>query len=327
VVATGVTHAYYGHDEWSERAPGLKSIEEALTIRRRFLLAFERAELETDPGARERELTFVVVGAGPTGVELAGTMAEISRTVLRRDFRSIDPARTRVVLVEANDRVLHGFPPGCSDLAHRQLHTLGVEIRLETKATSIEDGRVELTTDDGVETLEAGNVLWAAGVRASPLGESLGECDRSGRVRVREDLSVPGRQEVFVLGDLARVEQPDGGPVPGMAPGAIQMGRHAARIIDREARARRSGRDAPPRDAFRFRDKGMLATIGRNRAVAHVLGRSWGGLSAWLLWALVHIFFLIGFRNRVMVMLEWIWMYVFYERGARLITGERKERG
>ncbi len=322
IVAAGATHSYFGHDSWAGDAPGLKSIEDALEIRRRFLLAFERAEREPDPARRARELTFVVVGAGPTGVELAGAMAETARRAIPRDFRAIDTTSARIVLVEAMGHVLPGgFPAELSARAQRDLEALGVEVRLSCRVTDIASRGVVLKTPGGEERVDAANMVWAAGVRASPLGATLGVgLDASGRVRVLPDLSIPGHPEVFVIGDLAHVERsPGGGTVPGMAPGAIQMARHAAAII----RADLAGRAHRP--AFRYRDKGLLATIGRNRAVAAIGGLRLAGFAAWLLWALVHITYLIGFRAKLLVMLDWAWAYGVYERGARLITGERPE--
>lgn len=312
VVATGVTHAYFGRDDWAPHAPGLKTVDDALEIRRRFLLAFETAEREADEAARRRLLTFVIVGAGPTGVELAGAMAEIARQVMPREFRSIDTTTARILLVEGADRVLPGYPPSLSAKARRQLERLGVEVRTGARVTEIEEGAVWI----GDERIEAGNVFWAAGVAASPLGARLGaEVDRAGRVKVAPDLSVPGHPEVFVAGDLAAVEQ-DGRRVPGVAPAAMQMGRHVARAI----RADLEGR---PRPVFRYFDKGSLATIGRAAAVAEIAGLKLSGLVAWLVWVFVHILYLIGFRNRLVVMVQWAWAYLMYQRGVRLITGDR----
>lgn len=312
VVATGVTHAYFGRDDWAPYAPGLKTVDDALEIRRRFLLAFETAEREADEAARRRLLTFVIVGAGPTGVELAGAMAEIARQVMPREFRSIDTTMARILLVEGADRVLPGYAPSLSAKARRQLERLGVEVRTGARVTEIEEGAVWI----GDERIEAGNVFWAAGVAASPLGARLGaEVDRAGRVKVAPDLSVPGHPEVFVAGDLAAVEQ-GGRPVPGVAPAAMQMGRHVARAI----RADLEGR---PRPVFRYFDKGSLATIGRAAAVAEIAGLKLSGLVAWLVWVFVHILYLIGFRNRLVVMVQWAWAYLMYQRGVRLITGDR----
>ena len=311
VVAAGATHAYFGHDAWAEVAPGLKTVDDATEVRRRFLLAFEAAEREADPVARRRLLTFVIVGAGPTGVELAGAMAEIARRAMPREFRAIDTTSARILLLEGGERVLPAYRPESSARAHRQLQHLGVEVRTGAMVSGIEPGVVRI----GAESIAAGNVFWAAGVAASPLGAWLGApLDRAGRVLVEPDCSVPGHPEVFVVGDLAAVRQPDGSTVPGVAQGAMQMGEHAARCI----RADLAGR---ARDSFTYRDKGNLATIGRAAAVAEFSRLSFGGMLAWLLWAFVHILYLIGFRNRLLVMLQWAWAYLTYQRGIRLITG------
>jgi NADH dehydrogenase len=313
ILATGVTHSYFGHAEWERHAPGLKSLEDALVIRRRTLLAYENAERERETSRRADWLTFVVIGAGPTGVELAGTLIEIARYTLRHEFRHMDPAEARVILLEGLDRVLPTYPPDLSARAQLQLEQLGVEVRTSSLVTGVDAEGVTL----GPERLRARTVLWAAGVAASPLGRSLGApVDRAGRVRVENDLSVPGRPEVFVAGDLAAFEQ-DGRPVPGVAPAAMQMGAHAARNILRRV----AGQPSRP---FRYRDKGSLATIGRRAAVA-VIGRVklWG-FPAWLAWLGIHIFFLIGFRNRLVVMFEWALAYFTHQRNARLILDLRK---
>jgi NADH dehydrogenase len=311
VLAAGATHAYFGHDDWAGLAPGLKTIDDATELRRRFLLAFEAAEREADAVARRRLLTFVIVGAGPTGVELAGAMAEIARTVLREDFRHIDTSAARIMLLEAADRVLPTYPQMLSERARRQLVRLGVEVRTGTQVTGIEEGLVRL----GETVLTAGNVFWAAGVAAAPLGRTVGaETDRAGRVRVQADCSVPGHPEVFVIGDLALLLQDDATPVPGVAQGAMQMGRHVAEMIRGDLRGE-------SRRPFRYRDKGNLATIGRAAAVADIRGLRLSGLVAWLVWVFVHITYLIGFRNRVLVLLQWAWAYLAYQRGIRLITG------
>jgi NADH:ubiquinone reductase (H+-translocating) len=315
VLATGATHAYFGNDEWAEHAPGLKTVDDAIEIRRRFLLAFEEAEREGDPEARSRLLTFVIVGAGPTGVELAGAMAEIARRVMPNDFRAIDTAAARVLLLEAADRVLPPYPPELSRKARVQLEDLGVEVRTGATVTDVGDDYVTVGDD---ERIEAGNVFWAAGVSASPLGGRLGvEIDRAGRVRVEPDCSIPGDPRVFVVGDLVSLERPDGSRVPGVAPAAIQMGKHVARTIRRDLGGK-------PREDFRYLDKGDLATIGRAAAVARIGKLRIGGLVAWVLWALVHILYLIGFRNRVLVMIQWAWAYLTYQRGIRLITGSTR---
>jgi NADH dehydrogenase len=309
IVATGATHSYFGHDDWAPYAPGLKTLEDALEIRRRLLLAFEKAEQETDADRRRACMTFVVVGGGPTGVELAGALAEIARHTLRGDFRNIDPAAARVVLLEAADRVLPPYRPQLSEQARRQLVELGVEVHTNGLVTAVDEGGVGLR---GGERLEARTVLWAAGVAASPLGRTVGApLDRAGRVQVTSELTVPGRPEVFVAGDLAAFEQ-NGRPVPGVAPAAMQMGRHAARNVARLARG-----EAP--QPFRYVDKGSLATIGRKAAVADFGRLRLSGLPAWLAWMGIHIFFLIGFRNRFVVMFEWAWAYLSYQRSARII--------
>jgi len=308
IVATGATHSYFGHDEWEERAPGLKTIEDALVIRRRILDAFEQAERR--PDLADEYLTFVVVGAGPTGVELAGAMMEIAVHALSREFDRIDPSRARVILVEGAEHVLPTYPASLEESARRQLEELGVEVRTGLLATDI--GARQVTLSDG-STIATRTVLWAAGVRASPLGEMLGaERDQAGRVRVEPDLSLPGHREVFVAGDLAAIEC-DGKPVPGVAPAAMQEGRHAARQILADI-------DGRTRSPFRYRDKGALATIGRARAVADLPRLRFTGFAAWLAWLGIHIFFLIGFRNRVFVLLSWAWNYATFRRGARIIT-------
>ncbi len=312
VVATGATHSYFGHGEWEAFAPGLKTLEDAVEIRRRVLLAYELAEREIDPARRTALLTFVVVGAGPTGVELAGALAEIARHVLARDFHHIDPASARVVLVEAGPRVLPAFAPELSAAAQRRLERMGVQVLLGRPVSGIDANGVSM----GSERIVSSCVLWGAGVQASPLASTLGApLDRAGRVLVEPDLSVPGAPEVFVIGDLAAARAPDGKPVPGVAPAAIQGGRHVARSIERLLR----GEKAEP---FRYQDKGSLATIGRAAAVAEVGRLKTEGLFAWMIWLLVHILTLIGFRNRFIVLAEWAAIYLRYERGARLITGE-----
>jgi len=312
ILATGARHAYFGHDEWEENAPGLKSLEDALEIRRRILLAFEKAEREPDEQRRRALLTFVIVGAGPTGVELAGAIAEIARHVMVSDFRAIDPRDARVILVEAGARVLSAFPEILSDAAEASLKRLGVEVLKNRKVTSIERTRVLL----GPEVIEAETVLWAAGVNASRLAQSLQvPLDRAGRVPVEPDLTVPGHPEVMVIGDLALFTHQSGGPLPGVCPVAIQQGRHAARNVLKAL-------DGLPTEAFHYWDKGNLATIGRAQAVADLGRLQISGTLAWLAWLFVHVFFLIGFRNRFVVIFEWAWAYLTYQRGARLITGD-----
>ena len=328
LLASGATHAYFGHDDWAGDAPGLKTLDDALLIRRRVLLAFERAEAADDPAEREAWLSFAVVGGGPTGVELAGTLAEIARKTLRREFHHIDPARARVRLVEAGPRVLATFPESLSEKARRQLQKLGVEVMTGSPVSAIDAhgfivsgaGASNETTRDGSvddtpRRIPARTVLWAAGIAASSLGALLGaERDRAGRVLVAPDLSVPGHPQVFVAGDLASVVQ-DGRPVPGVAPAAKQMGAHVAAVI----RARLAGKPAP---SFRYRDFGNLATIGRMAAVVHFGRLKLSGLLAWWFWLVVHILFLIGFRNRLVVMLNWAWAYWSYQRHARIILGK-----
>jgi NADH dehydrogenase len=315
VLATGATHSYFGHAEWAAIAPGLKTLEDALEIRRRILTAYERAEREGDAAARAALLTFVVVGAGPTGVELAGALAEIARYTLAGDFRHISPASARVVLLEAAARVLPGYPERLSEAARRQLEAIGVEVRTGATVTGIDGDGVDVAG----ERIRSRTVLWGAGVSASPLARSLGvPLDRSGRVEVRPDLSVPGHPEVFVAGDLARIVR-RGVLVPGLAPAALQAGRRAARNALRRARGRRT-------IPFRYRDRGTLATIGRGAAVGTVGGVELTGPTAWLAWLGVHIAYLIGFRNRVAVLLEWAWSYATFKRGARLITETSEQR-
>jgi NADH:ubiquinone reductase (H+-translocating) len=311
VVAAGATHSYFAHPEWEPLAPGLKTIEDALEIRRRVLLAYELAERRTAAGEPPQPIQFVVIGAGPTGVELAGALADIARHALRHDFRSIDPARSRILLLEGGPRVLPSYPEDLSRSAQQQLERLGVDVRTDAKVTGLEPGIVRI----GDEALPAAVTLWAAGVAASPLGRMLGApTDRSGRVLVAPDLSLPEHPEVFVIGDLASVHAPDGSAVPGVAPAAIQMGEATARNIASSIAGR-------PRAPFRYRNKGNLATIGRAAAVADFGRMHIAGVVAWLMWLFVHIFFLIGFRNRAVVMLQWAWAYVTHQRPTRLITG------
>ena len=308
IVGTGTTHSYFGHDDWAPYAPGLKTLADALEIRRRVLLGFEMAEREPDPVKRAAWLTFVVIGGGPTGVELAGTCAEIARHTLRGEFRRIDPHSARVVLVEGTERVLPSYPPDLSRKAQLQLERLGVTVWPNRMVTRVDADGVQM----GAERLSARTVVWAAGVAASPLGASLGApLDRVGRVRVAPDLSVPEHPEIFVAGDLAAV---DG--VPGIAPAAKQMGRHAAKNI---ISLLRQGKTRP----FRYRDYGQLATIGRNAAVVEMGKLKLAGFPAWLVWLVAHIYFLINFRNRVIVMIDWGWAYFTYQRSARImIRGE-----
>jgi NADH:ubiquinone reductase (H+-translocating) len=312
VIATGARHAYFGHDEWEPFAPGLKKIDDATEIRRRVLLAFERAEATADDAERRRLLTFVIVGGGPTGVEMAGAVAELAHMALSRDFRHIDPKSARIILVEAASRVLLSFPDSLSDVARRSLEKLGVEIRLGKAVTACDENGVMV----GEERIESATVIWAAGVAASPAARWLGaDKDRAGRVKVNRDLTLPGHPEVFVIGDTAAAEDEHGKMLPGVAPVAKQQGAYVARAI----RARLNGQAAPP---FHYRNYGNLATIGRKSAVADFGWLRVSGLLGWLLWGGVHIAFLIGFRNRIAVLLDWLWAYVTFQRGARLITGD-----
>jgi NADH dehydrogenase len=311
VLASGATHAYFGHDAWAEHAPGLKTLDDALAIRRRVLLAFERAEAADDDAERAAWLSFAVVGGGPTGVELAGTLAEIARHTLRREFRRIDPAAAKVRLLEAGPRVLSSFPEALSAKAQAQLERLGVDVHTGVPVEAIDAQGYRL----GGRDVPARTVLWAAGVAASPLGALLdAPRDRAGRVQVAPDLTVPGHPEIFVAGDLASVAQ-NGRPIPGVAPAAKQMGTHVAKTI----RARLRGAPAP---VFRYRDFGNLATIGRMAAVVHLGKLRLAGVLAWWFWLVIHIFFLIGFRNRVIVLIEWAWAYWSYQRHARIILGD-----
>jgi NADH dehydrogenase len=315
IVASGATHSYFGHDEWLGPAPGLKTLEDAVEIRRRVLVAYEAAEREVDPAEVANWMTFVIIGGGPTGVEMAGALAEISRRVLERDFRKIDPSKARIVLIEAGAKLLPAMSPESSASARRQLERLGVEIINDSPVTAIDDRGV---THGGVR-LDSRTVIWAAGVAASPLGKALGaagevKLDRAGRVVVNQDLSVPGVGDVFVIGDLASISS-DGKPVPGLSPAAMQEGRHAAKNVERLIRGE-------PTIPFHYRDKGTMATIGRAAAVADIAGLHFSGLVAWLMWLFVHILFLIGFRNRFIVIIEWAGMYLRNDRGARLITGD-----
>jgi NADH dehydrogenase len=312
IVAAGASHAYFGHDEWGPFAPGLKTIEDALEIRRRVLLAFELAERQASSEQEQVQLNFVVVGGGPTGVELAGTLAEIARRALTNEFRTIDPRKTRIVLLEGGPRVLPAYPEDLSRSAEEQLKRLGVEVHTSALVTNVTPGAVHM----GDTQLPAAVILWAAGVAASPLGKKLGApVDRAGRVVVNPDLSLPGHPEVFVIGDLATLKDKDGKLLPGVAPVAMQEGKATAQNIVAELRGK-------PRRNFDYFNKGNLATIGRAAAVAEFGKIHISGFVAWLAWLFVHVFFLIGFRNRIIVMVQWAWSYFTYERGARLITGD-----
>jgi NADH dehydrogenase len=316
IVACGAVTSYFGHDDWARVAPGLKSIEDAVEIRERVLRSFELAERETDPARRKQRLNFVVIGGGPTGVELAGALAELSKFVLERDFRRIDPSEARVLLVEGGDRILPSFTPDLSASAVAQLHELGVEVRTGTRVTTIGPDGVRL----GDEEMKCALVLWAAGVRANRLTESLGApLDSSGRVRVEPDLGVPGHPRVFVIGDAARLDGADGKPLPGVSPVAMQQARCVAKSIRRAI----VGKDTLP---FAYVDKGSMATIGRSRAIAMVQRMELSGWLAWMAWLVVHIWYLMGFRNRLVVMITWAWSYFTYRRGARLITDRGRAR-
>ena len=323
IVAAGSSHCYFGHEEWERLAPGLKSIEDALEIRRRILVAFEAAELESDTTRQAAWLTFVIAGAGPTGVELAGQIAEIARDTLKRDFRAIDPTRAHVILVEGADRVLMGFDERLSKRARRDLEGLGVTVRTGELVTAVEPRSVTVKAKDGPEqSIAAMTVIWAAGVAASPLGRALGEAsgaevDRAGRVVLGADLTLPGRPEVFVIGDMALADDPaTGRRLPGVAPVAMQQGTYAGRTIA----ARLAGRTPAP---FRYRDRGSLATIGRAKAVGEIAGVRVTGTLAWLTWLFVHLLYLIGFQNRVVVLIRWGFSFLTRGRGGRVITGER----
>jgi NADH:ubiquinone reductase (H+-translocating) len=310
VLATGSTHSYFGHDEWAPFAPGLKHIADATEIRRRFLLAFERAEVVENEAEQARLLTFVIVGGGATGVEMAGAIAEVARRTLRHDFRRIDPRNSRIILIEAGPRLLPTFPQALSDYAERSLRDMGVEIMLNTMVTGCDAQGVTLNNGH----IEAATVMWAAGVVASPAAEWIGaEHDRAGRIKVNSDLSVPGHPEIFAIGDTAAVLERDGRPVPGIAPAAKQMGTYVGKVIAARLRG------APAPKPFAYQHLGELATIGRKSAVVKLGFFQLTGLLGWLFWSAVHIYFLIGIRNRFVVALNWLWSYMTFQRGARLI--------
>ena len=317
IVATGASHAYFGHPEWARYAPGLKTLEDALDIRRSVLLAFEHAEREADPRRQQRLLTFVIVGGGPTGVELAGTLAEIARRTLRHEFRTIDTSRARIVLVEAGPTILPAFPEKLRQAARASLEHLGVEVREQSAVTAIDEAGVNV----GAERLDAGTVLWAAGVAASPIVATLGApLDRAGRVLVNPDLSIPGHSEVFVVGDAATYLHETGKPLPGVAQvaiqGAAQAARNVLRLVERQ-----------PTRPFRYHDKGNLAIVGRNSAIADFGWAAFSGVTAWLAWLFIHIALLIGFRNRIVVLLEWARAYLTFQRSVRLITYDLRPPG
>jgi NADH dehydrogenase len=315
ILATGARHAYFGHGEWAASAPGLKTIDDATYIRRRILLAFEKAETETDPAERARLLNFVIVGGGPTGVEMAGAIAELANRALAKDFRSIDPRAARIILVEAAPRLLTPFDPPLSEAARTSLEQLGVEVRTGSAVTALDDAGVSIGQGSEATRIEARTVVWAAGVMASPAGQWLGvETDRAGRVKVAPDLSVPGLRDVFVIGDTAALDDARGNPLPGVAPVAKQQGIYVARLL----LAQQKGETLPP---FRYRDYGSLATIGRKRAVIQMGRFRLKGFFAWLMWCVAHIYYLIGFRNRFVVAISWLWNYLTFQRATRLITG------
>jgi NADH:quinone reductase (non-electrogenic) len=316
VLALGAQNAYFGHPEWEQFAPGLKTIADAIRIRSKVLLAFERAENGAEENQRSKLMTIVIIGAGPTGVELAGACAELARTVLRRDFRHIDPAQAQIILIEGGSAVLGHLPPDLSQSAQRQLEAMGVHVRTSTRVKNIREGEVEL---DNGEIIYAGTIIWAAGVSAVRVTQKLGaELDKAGRVKVSADLSLPSHPEVFAIGDMALVIGADGSPVPGVSPAAMQMGRHVARIITGEIRF---GAKAP-RPPFKYVDKGTMATIGRSAAVAWLGRIHLSGYPAWLMWLFVHLVFLVGFRNRIAVLINWAYAYYGYKRGARIIANE-----
>jgi NADH dehydrogenase len=313
VIATGARHAYFGHPEWERFAPGIKTLADALTIRQRVLVAFEAAEISVEQSERRRLLNFVLVGAGPTGVELAGAIAELAKASLIHDFREIDPSEARIILIEAGPRILPSFPARLSASAQQTLEKLGVEVRVG-KAVTLCDADGVVLAD---ERIEAGNILWAAGVAASPAVTWLhAAADRAGRVEVLDDLSIPNHPEIFAIGDTCISKSWEGKPAPGIAPAAKQMGRYTAAVI----RARVEGASPPP--PFRYRHQGSLATIGRNKAIVDFGWMTLSGRFAWLLWVFVHIYFLIGFRSRIVVALDWLWAYVTFRRGARIILAE-----
>jgi NADH dehydrogenase len=320
IVATGSTHQYFGHDEWEKFAPGLKTVEDATAMRRRILLAFEAAERESDPAKLKAWMTFVIVGGGPTGAELAGALGEIAHDTLTHDFRDIDPSRTQIILVEGTDRALPTYPPKLSEAARRMLVRLGVTVRTGTMVTDVKADSVTIREGTRTESIPTRTVLWAAGVLASPLGiilskEAGAPVDKFGRVLVNPDLSVPSHPEIFVIGDLANFSHQTGKPLPGVAQPAIQQGRYVGKVI----RARLWNKKLPP---FHYFDKGNLATIGRGAAVADLNWLQISGLPAWLIWIFIHLLYIVQFQNRLLVLLQWAWLYITFDRSARLITGE-----
>ncbi|HXN17332.1 MAG TPA: NAD(P)/FAD-dependent oxidoreductase [Candidatus Binatus sp.] len=320
IVATGSTHQYFGHDEWEKFAPGLKTVEDATAMRRRILLAFEAAEREPDPAKLKAWMTFVIVGGGPTGAELAGALGEIAHDTLTHDFRDIDPRRTQIILVEGTDRALPSYPPKLSEAARKMLVRLGVTVRTGAMVIDVKADSVTIREGDRTESIATRTVLWAAGVLASPLGIILAKkagapVDKFGRVLVNPDLSVSGHPEIFVVGDLANFSHQTGKPLPGVAQPAIQQGRYVGKVI----RARLQNKKLPP---FHYFDKGNLATIGRGAAVADLNWLQISGLPAWLIWIFIHLLYIVQFQNRLLVLLQWAWLYITFDRSARLITGE-----
>jgi NADH dehydrogenase len=320
VVATGSTHQYFGHDEWEQFAPGLKTVEDATAMRRRILVAFEAAEREPDPAKQQAWMTFVIVGGGPTGAELAGALGEIAHDTLTHDFRDIDPSQTRIVLVEGADRALPSYPPELSEAARKMLVKLGVMVRTGAMVTDINAEAVTIREGDHIESIPTRTVLWAAGVLASPLGRILAKeagapLDKADRVLVNPDLTVPGHPEIFVIGDLANFSHQTGKPLPGVAQPAIQQGRYVGKLIQ----ARLQNKQLPP---FHYFDKGNLATIGRFAAVADLNWLQISGLPAWLIWIFIHLLYIVQFQNRLLIFLQWAWLYITFDRSARLITGK-----
>jgi NADH dehydrogenase len=321
IVATGSSHQYFGHDEWEEFAPGLKTVDDGTNMRRRILLAFEAAERESDPAKVHAWMTFVIVGGGPTGAELAGALAEIAKDTLRHDFRKIDPSEAQIILVEGTDRVLPAYPPKLSEDARRMLSRLGIKVLTGAMVTDVREHSVTIREGDRTEEIPTRTVLWAAGVLASPLGRILSQeagapLDKAGRVVVEPDLSVPGRPEIFVVGDLANFSHQTGKPLPGVAQSAMQEGHYVAKLIEGQLR----GKKEP--GPFRYFDKGNLAVIGRGAAVADLNWLQLSGLPAWLIWIFVHLLYIVQFQNRLLVLLQWGWLYLTFNRSARLITGK-----
>lgn len=320
IVATGSSHQYFGHDEWEQFAPGLKTVEDATEMRSRILLAFEAAERETDPEKLKEWMTFVIVGAGPTGAELAGALGEIANDTLKHDFRRINPTEARIILVEGTDRVLPTYPPKLSEAARKMLERLKVTVRTGAMVTDVKAHSVTIKSGDHTEIIPTRTILWAAGVLASPLGLALAKrlsvkTDRAGRVIVDPDMTIPGHPEIFVIGDLSSFTHQTGKPLPGVAQPAIQQGRYVAKVIERRLR----GEKMPP---FRYFDKGNLATIGRGAAVADLNFMTLAGLPAWLVWIFIHLMYIVEFQNRLLVFLQWMWLYITFDRAARLITGK-----